>query len=117
MDHTALIWVLKMQETSGHLMRGRLRLAECNFDVMCKKGTSKMQADALLRLRILAETIPDDEDDITTFLISDVSQSEIEKENGPPQLKFKKFRNTRKEILFQPQEEADNESEADPDDL
>ncbi len=84
-DHAALRWLLSIQEPSGRLMRWRLRLAEFDFEVAYKKGTINTQADALSRLRTLAETITDDSDEIPSFLseehnftLSDISDEAIE---------------------------------------
>lgn len=70
-DHTALHWLLIIDDPSGHLMRWRLRLAEYDFEVGYKKGKANTQADALSRLVTDRETIPDNNDDIQTFLIDE----------------------------------------------
>ena len=58
-DHAALRWLLTIQEPSGRLIRWRLRLAQCDFEVLYKKGKINTQADALSSLKTLAETIID----------------------------------------------------------
>ena len=68
-DHAALRWLLSIQDPSGRLMRWRLRLAEFDFQIMYKKGKLNTQADALSRLRTLAETIRHDDDDIPAFML------------------------------------------------
>ena len=55
-DHSALRWLLTIRETSGRLMRWRLRLGEFDYEVRYKKGLLNTQTDALSRLSTLGET-------------------------------------------------------------
>ena len=80
-DHAALRWLLTICEPSGRLMRWRLRLAEFDFNVQYKRGKLNQQADALSRLRTMAETIDDDSEEIPTFLITDSQQLTNEEES------------------------------------
>lgn len=68
-DYVTIRWLLTIQEPSEKLMRWRLYLVELNFEVTNKKMMDKMQADALLRLRMQAETITDYSDDIPAFML------------------------------------------------
>lgn len=82
-DHTALHWLLLIDDPSGRLIWWRLRLAEFEFDVKYKKGKVKTQADALSRLNKTGETIHDDEnDDLPVFFIERVNV-ELECKKSP----------------------------------
>ena len=92
-DHSALRWLLTIQEPSGRLMRWRLRLAEYNFQIKYKTGTTNVHADALSRLRTNAETVQDDWDEIPSFLLED-DPSDVNENNHdllvlPTKLRFK----------------------------
>ncbi len=41
---------MSISDPSGRLMRWRLRLAECTFDVRCKKGKLNCMADPVSRI-------------------------------------------------------------------
>lgn len=61
--HATLHWILTISDTSGRLMRWRLRLAEFDFEVKYKKGRKNQQAGALCRLLTNSESIRENEDD------------------------------------------------------
>lgn len=47
------------------------RLVEYNFDIRYKKGKANTQADAISRLPIDVETIPDENDEMPSFLLNE----------------------------------------------
>ena len=59
-------------------MRWRLCLAEFDFQVAYKKGKLNQQADALSRLRTLAETVTSDPDEIPTFTLDATENSDTQ---------------------------------------
>lgn len=61
-DHEALKW-LKNIKTPGHLMRWSLRLEEFDFDIVHRKGSTHLNADALSRLFPVDAPCPVDFDD------------------------------------------------------
>lgn len=70
--HASFHWLLTVNNTSGRLIRWRLRLAEFDFDIKHKKGKSNTQADSLSRLKVKIKTIPhDDSDEIPLFLFGE----------------------------------------------
>ena len=75
-DHAALAWLFSIEDPSGRLMRWRIRLCEYNFQIKYKKGSQNAQADALSRLKTLAETIRHDDEDIPTFMINVIFDDE-----------------------------------------
>ena len=107
-DHAALRWLLTIQEPSGRLVRWRLRLAEFNFQVMYKKGKENQQADALSRLRTLAETIQDDWDEIPSFMMEEeINENDHSQVDRPIKHRFKHQRKQH----FQQKCETENHSE------
>lgn len=67
-DHSALHWLLTMDETSERLIRWILCLAEFEFEVKYNKGNINIQADMFCRVNTMDETIPHgDDDDIAVF--------------------------------------------------
>ena len=67
--HAALHWLLSITDPSGRLIRWRLRLSEFDFEVKFKKGKANTQTDALYRLIVDGETVPDENDYIPAFNI------------------------------------------------
>jgi len=49
-DHSALRWILNLNDTTARLTRWRLRLMEFEFEVVHRKGIKHQAADALSRL-------------------------------------------------------------------
>lgn len=57
-DHAALHWLLTIDDTSGRLIRCRLRLAEFDFENKYKKGKINTLVDTLSGLKTAGENIP-----------------------------------------------------------
>ncbi len=95
-DHGSLRWLFNITEPSGRLMRWRLLLSEFDFEIKYKKGNLNCQADALSRLRTLAETIPEDHDTIPSFLAteSEESETDLTTDRLPANLLFKQTTKT-----------------------
>jgi len=53
-DHQALSWIYSTTDSSGRLMRWRLRLSECTFDIVYKPGESQHLPDFLSRASTVA---------------------------------------------------------------
>ena len=67
-DHASRQWLINVGEPSGRIMRWRLRLSECNFEVHHRKGYLNTQADALSRLGTDGETSVEVDENIPCFL-------------------------------------------------
>ena len=70
-------------------MRWRLRLAEYDFQVMYKLGALNTQADALSRLKTLAETVHEDWDEIPAFMVSEAANNDNLERDIPLKLRLK----------------------------
>ena len=68
-DQASLRWLLTITEPSGRLTRWRLRLNKFDFEGRYKKGICNTQADALVQLQTLGETMSDIDDDIPCFIL------------------------------------------------
>ena len=49
-DHKPLTWVSNAKDPSSRLLRWRLKLEECDYDIIYKPGTKNTNADALSRI-------------------------------------------------------------------
>jgi len=71
-DHQALSWIYSTTDSSGRLMRWRLRLSECTFDMVHKPGASHHLPDFLSRASTVAS--PDDiHDDIPCLALAETA--------------------------------------------
>ena len=66
-DHDALRWLLTLSDTSGRLMRWRLRLSEFYFEIQYRSGRVHQVPDALLRLTRPGSDPKPVDDEIPTF--------------------------------------------------
>jgi hypothetical protein len=59
-DHQALRWVMNLSDAQGRLAQWRLRLAEFDFKVKYRPGSSNHAADTMSRLEPSATTLLED---------------------------------------------------------
>jgi len=71
-DHQAVSWIFCTTDSSGRLMRWRLRLSEYTFDTVCTPGASHHLPDSLSRASTVAP--PDDiHDDIPCLALAETA--------------------------------------------
>lgn len=68
--------MMEIEETSGRLMRRRIRLGELNLHIDYKKSTKNKQTDALYRLETLRNTVIQLDEEITCLLMSEYNEEE-----------------------------------------
>lgn len=51
-DHRPLIWLMNFKEPGSKLIRWRLKLLEYEFEIVHKKGSQNVVADALSRINV-----------------------------------------------------------------
>jgi len=73
-DHQALRWICNTTDSSGRLMRWRLRLAEFTFDVVYKAGASLYTPDFLSRAGTDALDDSDLEDEIPCLALAETAR-------------------------------------------
>jgi len=71
-DHQALSWIYSTTDSSGRLMRWRLRLSEYTFDMLCKPGASHNAPDFLSRADN-DSAVEDINDDIPCLTLSETA--------------------------------------------
>jgi RNase H-like domain found in reverse transcriptase len=73
-DHQALRWVMKLSDAQGRLARWRLRLAELDFQVEYRPGSSNHAADTMSRLEPPSPTLLDEpiDTDIPVLALEEV---------------------------------------------
>jgi len=73
-DHQALRWICNTTDSSGRLMRWRLRLSEFTFDVVYKAGASLYTTDFLSRAGTDALDDSDLEDEIPCLALAETAR-------------------------------------------
>ena len=53
-DHRPLVWLFKLRGPNSKLVRWRLKLEECDYDIVYNKGKLNLNADALSRIKLNA---------------------------------------------------------------
>ncbi len=66
-DHADLCWLMESSDTSGSVMRSRLRLAEYSFDVNYKQVKLDCLADAVSRIASTGHTVEGEDADIPCY--------------------------------------------------
>lgn len=72
-DHHALKWLPNITNTPSRLIRWRFWLAEFDFKVWYKNWKGKQHAEFLSRLLTGSPTVPDDEDEISSFPLEEIN--------------------------------------------
>ena len=78
-DHQALRWVMNLSDAQGRLARWRLRLAEFDFQVEYRPGSSNHAADTMSRLEPDHQSTPEEpiDTDIPVLTLEDAASQKV----------------------------------------
>jgi transposase InsO family protein len=66
-DYRPLVWIFNVKDPSSRLLRWRLKLEEYEYNILYKRGSSNINADALSRIDVAEETTPTEKEKLKIF--------------------------------------------------